>query len=77
MNLNDFVKVFAAEFNEIPVEEFTSETVYKDLDDWDSLAVLTIISLIDDEFEVTITGADLRSCSTINDLYELILSKVK
>jgi acyl carrier protein len=75
MNLNDFVKAFASEFDEIPAGQITFDTVYKDIDSWDSLAVLTIISLIDDEFEVTITGADLRSCATIKDLYEFVLSK--
>lgn len=75
MNLNDFVKSFASEFTETPEEVFTPKTVYKDLDEWDSLAVLTIISMIDDEFEKTITGADLRACSTIEDLYEFLQSK--
>ena len=75
MKLHDFVKSFASEFNEIPEGGFTPNTIYKDLAEWDSLAVLTIISMIDDEYEKTLTGADLRACNTIEDLYNFIHSK--
>lgn len=73
MNLDEFVNAFAAEFEETPVEKFTSQTVYKDLDEWDSLAVLSIISMVDEEFDKTITGADLRAYNTIEDLYNSLL----
>ena len=51
---------------------FNPKTVYKDLDEWDSLAVLSIISMIDEEFEKTVTGADLREYATISELYNFI-----
>ena len=56
MDLNEFVKAFAAEFEITPAESFTQETVYKELDEWDSLIVLSIIALVDDEFNVKISG---------------------
>ena len=43
-----------------------------DLDEWDSLAVLSIISMIDEEFEKIVTGADLREHTTISELYDFI-----
>ena len=72
MTLNEFVDCFAAELDETPKELFNAETVYRDLDEWDSLAVLSIISMIDEEFEKTVTGADLREYSTIKELYNFI-----
>jgi acyl carrier protein len=75
MDLKEFVKAFAAEFEETPVESFNPETVYKELAEWDSLIVLSIISLVDDEFNVKITGQDLRDCKTIEDIFNLILKK--
>ena len=72
MNLNEFVDCFAAEFDETPKELFNPKTVYKDLDEWDSLAVLSIISMIDEEFEKTVTGADLREYATLSELYNFI-----
>ena len=72
MNLNEFVDCFAAEFDETPKEIFGPKTIYKDLDEWDSLAVLSIISMIDEEFEKSVTGADLREYTTISDLYNFL-----
>ncbi len=75
MTLEEFVQAFAAEFDETPEELFTADTAYKELDEWGSLVALSIISFIDDEFDKTITGAEIRSCNTISELYNLILSK--
>lgn len=75
MELTNFIKNFAGQFDETPTELFTSQTVYKDLDEWNSLTALSIIAMIDEEYEKTITGADLRSLTTIEELYSLVLSK--
>lgn len=75
MTLEEFVTAFAEEFDETPAEKFTSATVYKDLDEWGSLTALSIIALAMEGFEKKITGADLRACNTIEDLYNLIQTK--
>lgn len=75
MTLNEFVTAFAEEFDETPAESFTPATVYKDLDEWGSLTALSIIALAMEGFEKKITGADLRGCNTIEDLYNLIQTK--
>ncbi len=72
MNLDEFVKIFAAQFENTPVDQFTPETVFKNLEEWDSLSVLSIVSMVDEEFEKTITGANLRSINTIEDLFIFI-----
>ena len=74
MNLNEFIKAFAAEFEETPLEVFTPTTIYKDIEEWDSLVTLSIISMVDEKLEKRITGADLRSYNTIEDLYNFILT---
>ena len=75
MKLDEFVKAFAAEFDETPEESFKPETNYKDLDEWGSLVALSIISMVDDEMDKRLTGADLRSCSSIEELFNLVESK--
>lgn len=75
MDLNSFVEAFAAEFEETDGSVFSPSTVYKELEEWGSLTALSIISMIDAEMDKTITGADLRGCKTIEDLYKLIQSK--
>lgn len=75
MTLDEFVKAFAAEFDDTPEESFKPETNYKELDEWGSLVALSIISMVDDEMDKRVTGADLRNCATIEELFNLVESK--
>ena len=75
MELDEFVKKFAEQFDDTPLDAFSPNTIYKDLDEWGSLTSLSVISMVDDELGKRITGADLRSCTTIEDLYKLVLAR--
>ena len=75
MEINKFIKLFSEQFDETPLDLFKSETVFKDFDEWNSLTALSVISMVDEEYEKRITGADLRGCKTIEELYSLIQSK--
>ena len=75
MNLQEFIERFAEEFEETAQEQFTADAKLREFEEWGSLTALSIIAMVDDEFEKRITGADIRSCETIEDLYNLIQSK--
>lgn len=75
MTLDEFVTAFAEEFDETPAEQFKADTVFKSLDEWGSLTALSIVSMVDEEYDKRITGADLRSVSTIEELYNLVEAK--
>lgn len=75
MELNEFVKVFAEQFDDTSVEKFKPETRFRELDEWDSLTALSIIAMVDEELEKQITGSDIRSISTIEELFKLVQSK--
>ena len=75
MELKEFVQRFAEEFDETPVEAFKPETVFKELDEWGSLTALSIIAMVDEEFEKRLTGVDIRSAATIEELYNVVMSK--
>ena len=75
MTLEEFVLAFAGEFDETPIEKFQPETDYKSLDEWGSLAALSIIALTMVSFGKKLTGEELQHCSTIKDLYGFIQSK--
>lgn len=75
MTLDEFVKAFAAEFDDTPEELFKADTHFRELDEWSSLTALSIISMVDDKADVVITGADIRSCTTIEEVYNIVLSK--
>ena len=75
MTLDEFITAFAEECDETPIEKFAANTDYKSLGEWGSLTALSIISMVDEKMEKRTTGADLRSCETIEELYNLLLTK--
>ena len=75
MTLDEFVKLFAAEFDETPEDQFKADTEFKALDEWSSLTALSIIAMVDEQMDKTITGADIRASKTIEDLFNLANSK--
>jgi acyl carrier protein len=74
MELQKFVKDFAAEFTETDESVFESSTNYRELDEWDSVMALSIISMVDDNYGKRISGNELRKCQTIEDLFLLVSS---
>ena len=75
MTLDEFVSAFAAEFDETPEDQFKADTEFKALDEWSSLTALSIIAMVDEQMDETITGADIRASKTIEDLFNLANSK--
>ena len=75
MELNEFVTAFAEEFDETPIEAFAPETKFRELEEWSSLTALSIIAIVDELFDKQLTGADIRSVSTIEELFHLIINK--
>lgn len=75
MELIDFISSFAGEFEETPAEKFLPDTNFRELDEWDSLTALSIIAMVDEKYAKQITGADIRSSTTIEELYNLVKSK--
>lgn len=75
MELKEFIEKFAEQFDETDTYVFTANTKYKELDEWSSLLALSIIAMIDEEYDIRIKGDDIRNTSTIEDLYNLIKNK--
>lgn len=75
MEIKEFIQNFADQFEDTDASVFTPETVFHDLDEWSSLVGLSLIAMIDDEYNVTIKGDELRAAKTINDVFELVKSK--
>lgn len=75
MEIKEFIQNFADQFEDTDASVFTPETVFHDLDEWSSLVGLSLIAMIDDEYDVTIKGDELRAAMTINDVFELVKSK--
>ncbi len=75
MELNTFIENFAAQFDETDASVFTAETKFRDLDEWSSLIGLSLIAMVDEEYDVTLKGDDIKSAVTVEDLFNTVKSK--
>jgi len=59
----------------LDAEEVQAESVLKEMDGWDSLAVLSVLALADSKYGVTIKADEIRAVVSAGDLAGLIESK--
>lgn len=71
MEVKDFIEKFADAIEVENVDELTEETEFRELEEWSSLSVMLLIAFFDEEFEKQIGDKDIRSCTTLQDLYNL------
>ena len=72
--LDEFIELFQEQFDE--TEGIEASTVFHELDEYSSLIALSIIAMIDEEFDVTIKGDDMKSSVTVEDLYKKVIAKL-
>lgn len=75
MNASDFLKKFQDQFEDTDPADIELSTVYKDLDEWSSIVSFSVIAMVKVEYDKILTGADIRHCNTVEDLFNLIASK--
>ena len=76
MELKDFISNFADQFDDTDASEFQADTEFKKLDEWSSITALSIIAMVDEEYDVTIKGDDIRNSNTIEDLFNRVKDKL-
>lgn len=74
--LEEFVALFAEQFDDTDPSEITATTVFHDLDEYSSLIGLSLIAMVDEEFDVALKGDDVKNSVTVEDLYNRVISKV-
>ena len=77
MEIKEFIEQFAEQFDETDISEFKPETVFHDLEEYTSLIALSLILMIDEEYSVTVDGNEMKSCVTIEDLFNLVQKKAE
>jgi acyl carrier protein len=74
MELQNFIENLKEQFDDVP-ESFGAETRFRELDEWSSLTSLSIIAMVDDEYNIVIKTDDIKSVDTIEELFNLVKSK--
>lgn len=68
-------EVLADEF-EANIEDITPDAILMECLELDSLDLVDVVVLIDNNFGVTLTGPDFVGIKTFQDFYDLIIRKV-
>jgi acyl carrier protein len=71
--MEDFLDAFVEILDDTDRSVLLAETIYKDLDEWDSMTALMLIAMFDEKYEKKITGNDIKEAATLNDLYLIAL----
>lgn len=46
--------------------------LFREFEEWDSLAYLSVIAQIDDDFGIVVPIEDFRACKTVHDLADYV-----
>lgn len=75
-SLEEFVALFAEQFDETDASLIKSDTKFHDLEEWSSLIGLSLIAMVDEEFDVALKGDDVKTSVTVEDLYNKVIAKL-
>lgn len=76
ITLDDLIEKLQNEFEDIPQGSINPGTAFESIDNWGSMHVLVLIALADVEYDVQLTGADLKELKTVQDLFNVLVEKI-
>ena len=75
MDIKEFILDFADQFDDTDASEIQANTEYHELEEWSSMIALSILNVIGKKYGCTLTFDDLKKCVTVEELYNLVVSK--
>ncbi len=76
MEINEFIKNFASQFDDTDASEFTMETRFRELDEWSSLNALAILNMIGKKYTIILKPEEMKITNTVQELFDLVHSKL-
>jgi acyl carrier protein len=77
MKIEDFIRKIEDVMDDIPHGSIQQGVHYKDIENWSSMHALMLMAMVDNEYDVLLSGEDMVQCLTVDDLFEVIKSKKK
>ena len=75
MGLDTFIKNFEEAVEDVEVGTLAGDTAFRALEQWDSLAVLTVIAMVDAEYDTRLKAKELKQVETLSELHAVIAAK--
>ncbi|MBQ8958960.1 MAG: acyl carrier protein [Bacteroidales bacterium] len=76
MDIQDFIKNFADQFDDTDASVFTAETRFRDLEEWSSFLALAIMAMVKSEYDVALSAQEMRDAETVQDLFDTVKSHI-
>ena len=75
MDRSEFLALFREQFEDTDPKDIQFDTRFHDLDEWSSLVGMTILAMATVIYKKPITGLELKNCTTVEQVYNLINNK--
>lgn len=76
MDSQQFIANFAAQFDETDIGSFSLETNFREIEEWSSLTALSVMAMVEEEYNVALKGDEIRNAQTIQDLFNAVKAKI-
>lgn len=74
MDIKEFIERFAEQFEDTDSSAISADTVFRELDEWSSLAALMVMAMVNEEYDVELTADEMREAKTVLDLFNTVKS---
>ncbi len=69
MNLQEKLTLIE-EVLDVAEGSLTPETLLAEVDEWDSIAALSLVVMLDEKFEKTVSGVQIKALASVNDILD-------
>ena len=76
MEMNDFIKNIANQFDDTDASVFQVETNFRELEEWSSLVALAVLNMIAKKYNGKLLPEEMRTTNTVQEIYNLVQSKL-
>ena len=74
MEIKEFIENFANQFDDTDVSVFSAETRFRELDESSSLLALSVLAMVDEEYDVQLKADQMRKANTVQELFDIVKS---
>ena len=75
MEISIFLQNFLEILEDTDPSLINPNTVFRDLEEWDSLTALSLIAMVDEEYSLKLTGDDIKKSVTLQEIFNIINNK--
>ncbi|MFB9274554.1 acyl carrier protein [Cohnella cellulosilytica] len=72
MTISEFISKFEEDVVFVQQGSLTLDTRLNELDEWDSMATVAVLALVDENLNLRLNTEQLSTCNTVGDLVALV-----